>query len=148
MPAINQSSCQFLLGLRVISRLAISIKESNCKSDWQEVTHPGSSIPLSPLTPSRSSIVPRLVHVKGVRLETTIHIFSKVAGIRQAQSFLPANEQGSSENDGRSDVYDRLEFKVISNCCNNNCFCTNCRHFIWVYLNLSEFTWICLIYLQ
>ena len=26
-------------------------------------------------------------------------------------------KQGSSENDGRSDVYDRSDFKVISNCC-------------------------------
>ena len=26
-------------------------------------------------------------------------------------------KQGSSENDGRSDVYDRLYLKVISNCC-------------------------------
>ena len=26
-------------------------------------------------------------------------------------------QQGYSENDGRSDVYDRSEFKVISNCC-------------------------------
>ena len=64
-------------------------------------------------------------------------------------------QQGSSENDGRSNVYDRLEFMVISNCCYNNCCCTNCSHFTWIYLiylnfpklpwiylNLSEFTWI------
>ena len=27
----------------------------------------------------------------------------------------PPKKQGSSENDGRSDVYDRSEFKIISN---------------------------------
>ena len=53
-------------------------------------------------------------------------------------------KQGSSENDGRSDVFDRSEFKVISNCCYNNCCRTNCSSFTCVYLNLSEFTWISL----
>ena len=64
-------------------------------------------------------------------------------------------QQGSSEIDGRSNVYDRLEFKVISNCCYNNCCRTNCSHFTGIYLNLPdlpefskinldlpEFTWI------
>ena len=46
-------------------------------------------------------------------------------------------KQGSSENDGRSDVYDRSEFKVISNCSYNNCCRTNCSHF---YLYLPEHT--------
>ena len=46
-------------------------------------------------------------------------------------------QQGSSENDGRSDVYDRSEFKVISSCCYNNCCRTNCSHF---YLYLPEYT--------
>ena len=49
-------------------------------------------------------------------------------------------KQGSSENDGRSDVYDRSEFKVISNCCYTNCCRTNCGHFTCIYLNLPEFT--------
>ena len=52
------------------------------------------------------------------------------------------HEQGSSENDGRSDVYDCSEFKVISNCCYNNCCHTNCSHFTCIYLNLPKFTWI------
>ena len=47
-------------------------------------------------------------------------------------------KQGSSDNDGRSDVYDRLEDKVISNCCYNNCCRTNCSHFTWFYLNLAD----------
>ena len=39
-------------------------------------------------------------------------------------------KQGSSENDGRSDVIDRFGFKIVSNCCYNNCCRTNCSHFI------------------
>ena len=38
--------------------------------------------------------------------------------------------QGSSENDGRSDVYDHLEFKIVSNCCYPNCSRTYCGHFV------------------
>ena len=38
-------------------------------------------------------------------------------------------KQGSSENDGWSDVYDHLEFKIISNCCYPNCCPTNCSNF-------------------
>ena len=52
-------------------------------------------------------------------------------------------KQGSSENDGRSDVYYCSEFKVISNYCYNNCCCTNCSDFTWfylIYLNLPKFT--------
>ena len=49
-------------------------------------------------------------------------------------------KQGSSENDGRSDVYDRLEFMVISNCCYNNCCRTNCVHVTCNYLYLHELT--------
>ena len=37
--------------------------------------------------------------------------------------------QGSSENDGRSDVYDCLELKVTSNCCYNKCCRTNLPEF-------------------
>ena len=57
-------------------------------------------------------------------------------------------QQGSSENGGRSDVYDRSELKVISNCCYTNCCCTNCGllvnlgklpEFTRIYLNLLEF---------
>ena len=55
-------------------------------------------------------------------------------------------KQVSSENEGRSDVYDRSEFKVISNCCYTNCCHTNCGNFYfywpeftWIYLNLCEF---------
>ena len=48
-------------------------------------------------------------------------------------------KQGSSENDGRSDVYDHSEFKVISNWCYTNCCRNNCGHFTCIYLN---FTWI------
>ena len=74
-------------------------------------------------------------------------------------------KQGSSENDGRSDVYDRLNIKIVANCCYPNCSHTNCGHFVnlgnlfeftciflnihdffpeftWIYLNLSEFTCI------
>ena len=54
-------------------------------------------------------------------------------------------KQGSSEDDGISDVYDRSEFKVNSNCCYNNCCCTNCGNFTCIYLNLPyipKFTWI------
>ena len=47
------------------------------------------------------------------------------------------DKQGSSENDGRSDVTDCSEFMVISNCCYNNCCRTNCSHF---YLYLPEYT--------
>ena len=43
-------------------------------------------------------------------------------------------EQGFSENDGRSDVYDLLEFKIVSNCCYVNCCQTKCNHFV----NLSD----------
>ena len=50
------------------------------------------------------------------------------------------SQQGSSENDGRSDVYTRSELKVISNCSFNNCCCTNCSNFTCVYLNFLEFT--------
>ena len=39
------------------------------------------------------------------------------------------DKQGSSENDGRSDVYDRPEFKVLSNCCYPNCCQSNCSNF-------------------
>ena len=49
-------------------------------------------------------------------------------------------KQGSSENDGRSNVYDCSEFKVISNCCYTNCCRTNCGHFTCIYLNLPELT--------
>ena len=49
-------------------------------------------------------------------------------------------KQGSSENDGISDVYDRSEFKVISNCCYTNCCRTNFGYFTCNYLNLPEFT--------
>ena len=49
-------------------------------------------------------------------------------------------KQGSSENDGRSDVYDHSEFKVISTCCYNNCCRTNCGHFTCIYLNLPDVT--------
>ena len=38
-------------------------------------------------------------------------------------------KQGSSENDGRSDVYDRSEFKVVSYWCYPNCGRANCGHF-------------------
>ena len=60
--------------------------------------------------------------------------------VLQPVTYRHSTEQGSSENDGRSDVYDRSEFKVISNCCYNNCCRTNCSHFTRVYLNLPEFT--------
>ena len=72
------------------------------------------------------------------------------------RNWLPmqgVKKQGSSENDGRSDVYDHLEFKIVSNCCYLNCSRTNCGHFVnlgnlpkhtWIYLNfflnLPEFT--------
>ena len=49
-------------------------------------------------------------------------------------------EQESKENDGRSNVYDCSEFQVISNCCYNNCWSTNCIHFICIYLSLPEYT--------
>ena len=61
-------------------------------------------------------------------------------------------QQGSSENDGRSKVYGRLKFKIVSSCCYPNCSRTNCGHFVnlgnlpkffwtsWIYLNLPEFT--------
>ena len=39
-------------------------------------------------------------------------------------------EQGSSENDGRSDVNDHLELRNVSNCCYPNCCRTNCSHFL------------------
>ena len=53
-------------------------------------------------------------------------------------------EQGSSKNDGRSDVYDRSELLVISSCCYTNCcypICchTKCGNFTWIYWNLSGF---------
>ena len=47
-------------------------------------------------------------------------------------------KQGSSENDGRSDVYDRSEFKVVSNCCYSNCGHANCGNFekeFWMNLD-------------
>ena len=47
-------------------------------------------------------------------------------------------KQGSSENDGRSNVYDRLEFKVTSNCCYSNCCCTNCSYFTFIYQNFQK----------
>ena len=39
------------------------------------------------------------------------------------------NKQGSSENDGRSNVYNRSELKVISNCYYTNCCRTTCGNF-------------------
>ena len=48
-------------------------------------------------------------------------------------------EQGSSENDGRSDVYDHLELKIVSYCCYPNCSHTNCGHFVNLG-NLPEYT--------
>ena len=33
-------------------------------------------------------------------------------------------KKGSSENDRRSNVYDRLEFKIVFNCCYPNYCCT------------------------
>ena len=39
-------------------------------------------------------------------------------------------KQGSSENDGRSDVNNRLEFKIVSYCCYPKCCRTNCGHFV------------------
>ena len=39
-------------------------------------------------------------------------------------------QQGSSENDGRSDVNDRFGFKIVSNCCYPNSSHTNCGHFV------------------
>ena len=39
-------------------------------------------------------------------------------------------KQGSSENDWRSDLYDCLEFKIVSNCCYPNCCRTNCGNFV------------------
>ena len=57
------------------------------------------------------------------------------------------NKQGSSENDGRSDVFYCSEFKVISNCCYTNCCRTNCGNcYLYlpectcIYLNLPEYT--------
>ena len=52
----------------------------------------------------------------------------------------PPSKQGSSENYGRSNVYDRSEFKVTSNCCYNNCCRTNCGHFTFIYLYLPKFS--------
>ena len=55
------------------------------------------------------------------------------------------HKQGSSENDGISDVHDYSEFKVLSNCCYTNCcypncICTNCSQSMWIYLKLTKFT--------
>ena len=44
-------------------------------------------------------------------------------------------KQGSSENDSRLDVYDCLEFKIVSNCCYLNRCHTNCDKFV----NLGNF---------
>ena len=57
--------------------------------------------------------------------------------VDEQQDAIKHLKQGSSENDGRSDVIDRSEFMVISNCCYNNCCRTNCSHF---YLYLPEYT--------
>ena len=60
-------------------------------------------------------------------------------------------KQGSSENDGRSDVYDCSEFKIVSNCGYPNRSRTYFGNFAnlgnipeytaRIYLNLPEFTW-------
>ena len=53
-------------------------------------------------------------------------------------------EQESSENDGWSNVYDPLEFKVISDCCYTDLqsFYQYLPVFTWIYLYLPVFTWI------
>ena len=38
--------------------------------------------------------------------------------------------QGSSDNDVRSNVYDRTEFMIVSNCCYLNCCFAKCVHFV------------------
>ena len=52
-------------------------------------------------------------------------------------STADVRKQGSSENDGRSDVDDRSEFKVVSNCCYPNCSYTNCGP-VWTILDHFE----------
>ena len=37
--------------------------------------------------------------------------------LQEPRTLEPQVKQGSSENDGRSDVNDRFEFKIVSNCC-------------------------------
>ena len=89
------------------------------------------------------------------------HYYSKEAKYKLSkystcfeQQFTPGlkivNKQGSSENDGISNVYDSSELKVISNCCYTNCCFPNCCHtnfgnVTWIYLFFSEFTIIHLI---
>ena len=79
-----------------------------------------------------------------------IHFFYALTLFSRKPEYLPHSfKQGSSENDDRSDVYDHSEFKVISNCCYNNCCRTHCGHFTcipkftWTYLNLPEYNLIC-----
>ena len=48
------------------------------------------------------------------------------------------NNKDHQENDGTSDVYDRLEFMIVSNCSYPNCCRTNCCNFV----NLSNFLFI------
>ena len=53
-------------------------------------------------------------------------------------------KQGSSENDDKSDVYSRLEFKVISSCSYPDCGRANCGHFekeLGMNLNHIEPLW-------
>ena len=49
--------------------------------------------------------------------------------LQELEEGLRQNKQGSLENDGRSNVYDHSEFKVISSCCHTNCCRTKCGHF-------------------
>ena len=72
-----------------------------------------------------------------------------VAGavLQTALSFI---KQGSSENDVRSDVYDRSDFKVIFNCCYNQQLLSHQLQSFYLYLpeffqNLPEVT---IIYLN
>ena len=39
-------------------------------------------------------------------------------------------QQGSSDKDGRSNVYGCSEIKIVSNCCYPNSCRTNCSHFV------------------
>ena len=42
---------------------------------------------------------------------------------------VPFNKQGSVENDGRSNIDDRSEFKIVSDCCYLNCCHADCGNF-------------------
>ena len=60
--------------------------------------------------------------------------------VRKAQIYRWKRKQGSSENDGRSDVYDQSLRSFLTAVTANCRIYLNLHEFTWIYLNLPKFT--------